>query len=256
LPISGRLASWRPPTGFDDLALAESEPGLAGAVAYATATAVDESSLPLDASDLPIGDLDRLVAARRQALLGDSLVAEGRCAVCDTAIDVHFSLGEYESHMRPRRARGVTFTGDGWWHHDRHDVSFRAPTARDVIAAVAETDPRDAVVQRCCRGAATGAAVRAVEHALTALAPTLRSEVVGRCPECGDTGTMGVDVRELCMEELRFVAAAVFDDVHLLACSYGWTEDDILRLPSTRRRRYADMLAGRSAEIFAGANVG
>ena len=33
LPISGLQAQWRPPTGHADIVLAESPPGLAGAVA-------------------------------------------------------------------------------------------------------------------------------------------------------------------------------------------------------------------------------
>ena len=72
------------------------------------------------------------------------------------------------------------------------------------------------------------------------------ADVVGTCPECSAVVVLDTDVRELCMAELRFLAASVYDDVNLLASVYRWTQDAILDLPSARRRRYADMIAGRS----------
>ena len=66
LPISGLQAQWRPATGHADIVLAESPPGLAGAVAYASSGAEAADGAPLDGAGLPIGDLDFLIVSRRR----------------------------------------------------------------------------------------------------------------------------------------------------------------------------------------------
>ena len=256
LPISGVRAHWRPATGTDDMALADSPPGLAGTLAYVTRAACLPDGAPLDAGALPVGDLDLLVVARRRELRGDTLVAEGQCAQCGSAVDVQFSLAAYADHHRPRPARRVTEVEQGWHLLHAHEVSFRVPVVADVLAAAGADDPRAALLARCVRQPLTTRAARAVEQAMATLAPTLRADVAGTCPECAASVLLDVDARELCMAELRFLAGAVYDDVNLIASVYRWSQDAILELPSARRRRYADLIAGHSAEQPVGVPVG
>jgi hypothetical protein len=241
LPISGQRTLWRPPNGHDDIALADSSPGLAGALDYAT------RCVSIDPTLLPVGDLDLIVVARRQELRGDALVAEGRCTRCAGAVDVPLSLAQYVHHRRPRPSRAAIPADDGWFRlRSRPDVSFRPPTVADVLLAADSASPRDALLASCTRGAVSSRAARTIENALTRLAPTLRADVQGSCPECSACVLLDLDARELCMAELRFLAASVYDDVNLLASAYRWTHDAILDLPSAQRRRYGDMIAGRA----------
>jgi hypothetical protein len=250
LPISGGRARWRPATGTDDIALADSQPGLAGALAHVARTAVlsEDAGAPLDAGSLPVGDLDLLVVARRRELRGDALVAEGQCAQCASAVDVQFSLAAYADHHRPREPRRVTRAEPGWYLLHSHEVSFRVPVVDDVLAAAGAENPRAALLARCVRQPLSAKAARAVEQAMAALAPTLRADVAGTCPDCSAAVLLDVDARELCMAELRFLAASVYDDVNLIASVYRWSQDAILDLPSARRRHYAHLIAGQSAE--------
>jgi hypothetical protein len=243
LPISGERAWWRPSTGHDDIALADSRPGLASALGWMSLVV---EGTGLDVRSLPVGDIDLLVVACRRERRGDALVAEGSCARCQAAVDVRFSLAAYADHHRPRVPRGVSAEDAGWWRLARHEVSVRVPSAADVLTAADADDPRRELLARCVRGTRGPAAVRAAERAMASLGPTLRADVAGTCPECGVDVVLDVDARELCLAELRFLAAAVYDDVHLIASAYGWTQDVILDMPSTRRRRYADLIAGRT----------
>jgi hypothetical protein len=250
LPISGARARWRSATGEDDIALADTQPGLAGAVAYVSRSVVDLDGVAIDAAELPIGDLDLLVVARRRELRGDSFVAEGTCAACGAAVDVEFSLAAYADHHRPQLVRRATAVADdpGWWWLATYQVTFRAPHGVDVLAALADEHPRRALLARCAREPVSARAARAVEAALARLAPTLRADVAGTCPECGIEVLLDVDARELCLAELRFLAKSVYDDVHLIASVYRWTQEQILGLPSARRRLYADLISGRVPE--------
>lgn len=251
LPISGVRAQWRSATGHDDIALADSLPGLAGALAYVARAVSDSDGTSLDPGTLPVGDLDLLVVARRRELRGDTLIAEGRCDQCDAVVDVQFSLAAYADHHRPRPARAVSPLPDepGWWHLRSLDVTFRVPVAADVLAAMGADDARAELLSNCVRGPVARRVSRAVEHAMETLAPTLRADVAGTCPECLADVLLDVDARELCLAELRFVAATVYDDVNLIASAYRWTHEAILSLPSAWRRRYADMIAGRWSEL-------
>ncbi|NJL68692.1 MAG: hypothetical protein HC894_22160 [Microcoleus sp. SM1_3_4] len=44
------------------------------------------------------------------------------------------------------------------------------------------------------------------------------------------------------MLELRQQAVSIYEEVHLLATQYQWTEAAILRLPRDRRRQYAERI--------------
>lgn len=249
LPISGERAHWRPATGHDDIALADGGLGLADALAYVTRAVTLASDVAPDT--LPVGDLDLLIVARRREARGDTLVAEGRCERCTAVVDVQFSLTAYADHHRPRPSRAATPEADGWFAVRGAEVVFRPPSVADVLAALGAADSRTALLAACTRGELTPRLARTVERALATLAPTLRADVAGSCPECEAGVLLDVDARELCLTELRFLGASVYDDVNLIASVYRWTQDAILDLTSARRRRYADMIAGRTAAELA-----
>jgi hypothetical protein len=251
LPISGIQAHWRPATGHDDINLTDSRSGLAGALAYVSRCVDGADGAPVDAATLPVGDLDILVVARRRELRGDMLVAEGRCEHCTAAVDVQFSLASYADHHRPRPSRSAQpLAGEpGWWRLRSHDVTFRLPVAADVLVVMDSKHPREELLSRCVHGAIHPRAARAVETAMETIAPTLRADVAGTCPKCGSAVLLDVNARELCLTELRFMAHSVYDDVNLIASAYRWSHDAILDLPSSQRRRYADLIAGRTADL-------
>lgn len=249
-PVSGRTVRWRESDGHDDLLLVEGRPGLETAVALVTRRSGGGGTDPVDARCLPVGDVDMLVVDLRRERLGERLVAEAACAQCAARIDIDFTLTDHLGHHRPRPARSAVPADEpDWWRLRHAQTWFRLPTAGDVLAAGNGEDGHRALLEACVRGDRSARTVRAAERAMAALAPTLRSEVAGTCPECGAAVRLDVDVRELCLEELAFLAGGVLDEVHLLASAYHWSERHILTLPSSRRICYAERVrASWSAE--------
>lgn len=259
-PIARVPYSWAEATGHDELLLLERDGGLTTAVALVASRARQPSGGQLDAAALPVGDVDALLAELRARVLGDRLIAEGRCPSCDGAVDIDFSLDAFREHRAPRRARGAASASEpAWWRLERHSVEFRLPTAGDVLAAQEADDPTASIAAACVRSGDAGhdyavprAALTAAERAMAALAPVLRDDVEGRCPDCGAVVALDVDVRELCLAELRFLAHGVLEDVHLLAGAYGWAELAILDLPTARRSAYVELIrASRGAPVSA-----
>lgn len=258
-PISGIAYDCLGATGVDDFALLESRAvGLAAAVDLAQRRARGADGQPLEAAALPVGDIDAIVVTLRREVFGDRLVATGLCQSCGEPIDIALQMNELSEHRRPRSPRNATPSHEpGWWSLGDGALEFRVPSAGEVLAAIPAPDPRARLAQLCMRGDRTTKRQRAAERALEAIAPTLRTDVEGPCPECRDAVALDVDTRELCLHDLRFAAGAVLEETHLLASEYHWSEREILELPSARRATYAEAVRAShgsavGAEAFGG----
>ena len=72
------------------------------------------------------------------------------------------------------------------------------------------------------------------------LAPSLFGVLDGKCPECAARIRVSFDPQRYVLGELRERAMFVYEEVHLLASRYQWSEREILALPGSRRARYAE----------------
>jgi hypothetical protein len=261
LPASDLVLELCPPSGLDDVLLAQAaalDTELAIAFGSRLARRPDGSHLgALDLAALPLTDLDVLFLEIRRMLLGNTIRADVSCPVgsCGARIDVSFRVSDYLAHHTPRRPlkrsaglrwpRGVERRADGWFALRGTDVSFRLPSGADRVA-IRDLDSgaaERALVTRCIRPAdLPPASRRRVERAMEALAPNLADDLEGQCPECQVTVHIPFDPQRYVLAELRERAMFVYEDVHLLAGRYGWSERAILRMPRERRVRYAEMI--------------
>jgi hypothetical protein len=209
---------------------------------------------PLEPGRLPVPDLELILVALRRALLGDRLTGEVRCpaASCGRRMDVTFSLAEFVGYRRPRRPALVVDAAEpGWFGRSDDGGAFRLPDGHDLLAIDGMADAERVLVARCLRPApgnrATGRWRRHAEAAMESMAPTLSGSIAGICPECQASVEFRFDVVSFVLAELRAHAVWVFDDVHRIAGRYGWPEAEILALPRTRRRRYAELIRDEAA---------
>lgn len=251
LPVSGIAVSLAQPTGAEDVLLAEHRPD-DPALVLALVERIAWSDSAVDWEDLPVSDIDTLIARWRQAVVGDRVVAETACVVpsCGERVDLSFGIGDFLAHHRPRtgtvRGRGwrAEPAGDapGWFRlgADDADVIFRLPTLADQIAVAGDPDPAAALATRCVTPVPPPRRRAWVEAAMERLAPPLSTPLGGRCPQCGAPITALFHARDYCLRELRDRARFVFDDIDVLAERYHWSERAILTLPLTRRTHYVE----------------
>jgi hypothetical protein len=253
LPVSGAEIRLRPPTGREDLLLAEADAPDAD-VALMLAQRLGRAE-GITWGAVTACDLDTFVLRLRQALVGDRVVADVTCraAGCGSRIDITFDITSYLAHHRPLP---MPLTRPGWsaapaaelpgWCELRtrrgESLRFRLPSVDDLVAVAAQPDAEAALVCRCLRPADAPARLRrAAEAAMQALAPDLASELQGRCPECGAMVAVRFEPRRYCLTELRDRARFLFADVDALAQRYHWSERTILGMPNARRTRYAEL---------------
>ncbi|MDA9504169.1 hypothetical protein XI09_05200 [Bradyrhizobium sp. CCBAU 11386] len=254
LPASGLSVTLRHPTGLDDILIAEG--GLSEVqLALAIAERLGDEREALDWTALPVCDLEALLLHLRRGVIGDQVVTDSLCSAkgCGARLDFSFSIDAWLAHHRPKRpplgARGFSVRASE--RHGEYDLSlrdvagsfaFRIPTIGDQIAAAQDADAEMAIAQACLYPPdMPPRARRAAERAMQFLAPGLRDNLQGVCPECRATITVLFDPLHYCLQELRDRARYVYQDVDILAQRYAWSEAAILTIPSVRRMQYAEL---------------
>lgn len=249
LPVSGIEVHLRQFAGREDLLLAEASAlGMSLAMAILESVASCPDEFDLDWPALPATDIDTALLHIRRSLFGDLISADVTCPAqgCGKRIDVRFSIAEFLTYRKPRRARGVEAAEPdqpGWYRLSGTSVMFRPPTGGDIVAAAAENKAEQGLVHRCVRpGGLRAPVLRRVMRALEVMAPSLADELQGECAECGAVVDIYFDARSFTLRELRDQATFVYGDIHMLAHYYHWAEADILALSRDRRIRYVEML--------------
>jgi hypothetical protein len=247
LPVSGLDVCLRSLTGMEDLLLSETtvlDTRLAISLLSGMVQPADGSAIALE--NLTIADLDTLLLLTRKTLFGDLIRADATCPAdhCGARIEVAFQVENYLAHERPRKVRGVE-PGEEirWFRFQNLPVSFRLPTGADQVAIAYHAHPEQALIQRCVRPSDLPAKQRKrVERAMEAMAPSLVQLLQGQCAECSTIVEILFDPQQFVLQELQNQARFVYEDIHLLAMYYQWSEAEILGLPRSRRIYYAERI--------------
>ena len=249
LPVSRIEVELRQATGAEDMLLLEGGGGLVEtSIALASQLVRQHDGAELDAGALPAADLEALLLQLRRVLFGDLVVSRGRCSMeaCGMPTEVCFRIGDYLAHHRARTPANVApVTGEPPWYGILGSpVQFRLVTAADLAAAVQSPHPARELARRTIRVDSPREwkqAQKEAQKAMQALAPPLSGEIQGQCPECGATARFWFDAQSYVQREMRYDAEFLYEDVHLLAGRYHWTEEKILSLPRARRVQYVEM---------------
>jgi len=250
LPVSGIRVQLRPPTGGDELAVAEGpRDAIAAALGLIELLAQRQDGEPADWPALPVTDFECLLLHLREMVFGGEISARILCTDCRERVEISFRITDYLARVRTTMPPGVTPSSEPGWFQIEHQ-KFRAPRVADVVATQGAPRPGVALRALCVAGEGP-AANRRVEAALARIAPPVTGEVGGACPGCGAKLSALFDVAAFVVTEFRRLADGVYAHVHLLAREYGWAEAAILALPAARRRHYAGLAReSRAAPVY------
>jgi hypothetical protein len=247
LPVSGLEVSLRPLSGAEELLLLDAreyDTWLTLRLLAGVARLADGAEVEWDA--LTLTDVEALLLLLRQAVFGDWIRADLSCPTegCGARVEVAFRVSDYLDYHRPRTPRNVEAAGEaGWFRLRGAPVQFRLPSGGDQMVAASRENPTRELVRLCVNPPElSGRLLRRVEAAMGALAPSLADGVRGRCPNCGASIEIIFDPQHFCLRELRGQAAYLYEDMHLLARHYHWSEAEIVALPRHRRIQYVEMI--------------
>lgn len=200
-----------------------------------------------DISAWSVGRRDSTLLERYCAGVGviDALADCGACgAVMDVSLD-------------PRMLTAPPGHGPVTVEHEGYVVSARPPTVADLqdlpVRGDAET-MRRFLLERCVvsatRGGETlrigdlpGDVVDRLERALDEADPAADIRLELTCEDCRTSWTESLDPLVFAWAAVESSARRLASDVHLLAHSYGWSEQEILALSPFRRHLYLSAVA-------------
>jgi hypothetical protein len=201
--------------------------------------------------DVGLPEVNLQLARLRQISFGSDLTAHLPCSKCGTRLEFNLDLTQII-----QRLETLSEETAGSWSDGRGRFSMRTITGRDLAAVQTCSDTetaRRSLLERCTEvnglpasDESTSAALRASESiALETFARLHQAaEITCRvaCVNCGHADETDLDLARFIWAEVRHRAARLLRDVHELASTYGWPEEEILRLPAQRRDKYLEMI--------------
>jgi hypothetical protein len=256
------LAWLRGLTGADELLLDEAASEFPATrvtrlLATVTARIGDITPVTVDVvRGLTIGDRERLLVGCAMATFGSELDVVARCPHedCRELAELSVSLADLLEPLRrsdcPSEHRLDVATDGGV-----RELRFRLPTGADqeAVAEQALTDLRSgaaSLLDRCLiappdtAGRANDEA--AVSDAIAALDPAFEWTAEAKCPACGRPVRTLLDGLTL-LTSGASPSGRLYGEIDRLARAYHWSEEAILALPVSRRRRYLDLIAAHES---------
>lgn len=203
----------------------------------------------LDAAALSPGARDRMLLEMHAAIFGDALNMSCECAGCGAQLELNSQV----SALLDAAALGASDLDARSLQFEDLQVSVRLPNSRDLAVALDQPSPEARyrkLLSSCIVSVQRGLASIGCDE-LNDLEKARIAEYIGEldplaeiafrpaCPECGESFRAYLDVGQFVWEELQQKARALFDEIHVLATAYGWTEREILQLSALRRTAYA-----------------
>jgi hypothetical protein len=205
--------------------------------------------------ELTLGERDAWILSLRCATFGDTLRARVTCPACGSLLTVKIPREEVTRRdlLNESERRPSVCVEDGPFV-----VEARSPDGRVLAAAAAcpdEDSARGALISGCLRvSAADGSAVDPLQleqellerigEAIVEIDPQAEVGVTMGCAGCGGEWSAILDIAQFFWREVSTNSVQLLDEVHQLAAGYGWSEEQVLRLSSRRRREYVERLAG------------
>jgi hypothetical protein len=187
--------------------------------------------------EVDLGTRDAAVLRLRQAAFGTRLSGYVACPACASRLE--FDLDTRDVLRDVAETAGRTFKVGG-------EFRFRLPNSGDLIAVADCVDANMAgheILDRCCltpdRPQEWPPAVIADAGAqMAALTGAADIRLAFGCAACGHSFSERLDAPDYVWKEIEHRAHRILDDVHRLACAYGWTEASVLALSPARRAAY------------------
>lgn len=209
-------------------------------------------SLPADTDDDPakwvIGRRDARLFDLREVLFGEDLISVVKCRKCSVQLEMNLKTTDLRVPDAAPDQVNFSFTlADG-----EYQGTLRLPNSYD-LRAMANAPSREELIRRClCEMrrddksvlqepfsvATLDALIQQIENA----DPQAIVELALTCADCKYKWLSIFDIVSYLWEEIRSLAEITMREVHLLASTYGWSEEDIISMNRRRRQRYLEII--------------
>ena len=210
-----------------------------------------EDQVPAFASlaEMPVGARDARLLELRRKLFGERMEALARCPECGAMVELEFAVSDILAPAPETAQRRVEL--------DQRSIEFRLPNSHDIAAVASEPgveEARDALLRRCVQRVRRGRhdsdlddappqLIALMEEAMARADPMADIVIEVRCAACEATWQASFEADSFVEAEVSAGAKRLLEEVHVIARAYGWTEGEILGLPSRRRQAYLELVS-------------
>jgi hypothetical protein len=195
-------------------------------------------------SSLPVGDFVALVLELRRLTFGDLMQCLITCPVCKQEMAANIPTARLiqkpltaETKNFEKKIRGFT-------------LKLRPITCADLTcSAESKRSPLEQLARRCileCVPAIPETLdsqfLAEISAELAELDPQADILLYLECPNCSHKFQAPFYPEDFFLREIDAKKAQLEGEVHWLAFNYHWSENEILALPLSKRRRYVDLI--------------
>ncbi|MBV6447355.1 hypothetical protein [Nitrosomonas sp.] len=198
------------------------------------------------AEKLSIGQRDTYLFDLYQALFGSELTAVVHCPACTEILELALTTSDLRL---PAASLPLTMLALA---EGTYRIQFRLPDSRDLLAISMCSDIEQAqslLLKSCVHSVVQGDhelntaelpqdVIIRLTQAMAEADPQAVTEIALICPACAHAWSETFDIAHFLLDTLGGWAERLFDQVHMLASTYGWNEADILAMSPSRRARY------------------
>jgi len=200
--------------------------------------------------ELILGERNGHLLALRQQLFGSKLQAYIECVECGDALDLEFLIDDldFDSITLIPKIHTLSF--------DKFSAIVTLPDGNVLqVLALAESAEKgrfilfDFCIQHLYRDKKTivisdlsDNELNLLEAEIGKLDPRMEILLDMQCPNCSYKWQLSLDLGTFVWREFDGYAKQLIENVHLLANSYGWSENDILSMSNIRRHYYVERL--------------
>lgn len=204
-----------------------------------------ESDAPETVRHLTVGDRVALIFHLRKLLFGDKLECLLTCPACKDDMSLSLSISQLLQPMVPHpQSEYVAKAG-------KFVLRLRPVTGADLeeLLGDEQSDKSERLVRSCIVFSKpplpdkfTDNILAMVSSKLGELDPQADLVLELSCPTCGHSFQNAFDVEKFIFQEIEMRQEQLEQEVHWLAFNYNWSEETILSLPLTKRKRYVELI--------------
>lgn len=202
--------------------------------------------IPVDiVADLSLGFINKSLIQMQLELFGHQMSAIVRCSNCHESLELSLDLHRILQQL-PDLENEALYSSCIHFN----DYRFRLPNSRDLAFIYQQSDSADCVdglLQRCCitqpdKSPLSVEMMDAVASLMEEIDPALDINCNLVCELCDFQNSYPFDVGRYLWLEIESFAKKLLREIHILASSYGWSEQTILALTQKRRQQYLNMV--------------
>ncbi len=196
------------------------------------------------AAEIAVADRDELLSEVYKRTYGSRIESTMTCQSCGEAFDLSFEISQLCEFIKQNQGDAKIERQENGAFKLQDGSLFRLPCGADerLIFGLSWEHAEQVLLDRCLLNDEAREKRTDVQSTMDQIAPVYKTDLQTNCPECGHSQSIHFDMQSYLLNTMLLEKAQIPFEVHRLAYSYGWSQQEILDLPRSLRQRYVSLI--------------